>query len=143
MPGANRDGVGMPAWLAVPLAVGAVLLVLLTFPVSLPLIGLLHAMDRRRLGAVAGRTRCLRCGEVLGQASLDAADAAWAAEMADMHRRFPGTRLRVVRHCHALCAACGMEYGWNERDRTLQSLKPQDPACDASPTEPMNPADRG
>lgn len=113
----------MPTWLAVPLAVGAVLLVLLTFPVSLPLMALLHALDARRLRAAVLRTRCIRCGAVLGQASLDAADAAWAAELADMHRRFPGARLRrVVRHCHALCTACGTEYGWDERDRTLRPL---------------------
>lgn len=141
-PEAGREGVGTPAWLAVPLAVLAVLLVLLTFPVSLPLIALLHALDRRRLRAAASRTRCVRCSQILGQASLDAADAAWAVEMADMHRRFPGTRMRVVRHCHALCAACGMEYGWNEQNRTLQPLAPRERACGACLPEPTNPTDR-
>ena len=126
-PGAGREGAGTPVWLAVPLAVGAVLLVLLTFPVSMPLIGLLHALEVRRLRAAAASMRCVRCGQVLGRASLDAADAAWAAEMAELQRRFPGTRFRTVRRCHALCAACGTGYGWNDRDRRLHPLVDDDP----------------
>ncbi|RYF01446.1 MAG: hypothetical protein EOO78_10655 [Oxalobacteraceae bacterium] len=143
MPGAGRDGVGTPAWVAVPLAIGAVLLILLTCPVSLSLIALAHALDNRRLRAVASRTRCVRCGEALGYASLDAADAAWATEMAEVQRRrSPGVRMRVVRHCRALCATCGMKYGWNDRDRTLQPLLPEDLGCEDARSEPANPASR-
>lgn len=141
MPAERREQTGVPAWLAVLLALLAVLLVLLTFPVSLPMIALLHALDGRRLRTTATRTRCLRCGHVLGQASLDAADNAWTAEMADMHRRYPGMRMRIVRHCHALCTACGMEYGWNHRTRTLEALAPQRRATGACLSEPPNPAD--
>ena len=110
----------LPAAVAIPLAVGSVLLVLLTLPVSMPLIALFGAIDARRLRAAACRTPCGGCGQVLGTAALSAADAAWTVELAERHRRLPGLRLRVVRRCHALCTVCGARYGWT--DRRLQRL---------------------
>lgn len=112
----------MPALLANVLAVLALLLFLLAFPLALPLVALLNEIDRRRLRAAASRTRCLRCGQILGQASLDAADQACQAETADLRQRHPGLRLRLLRHCHALCTGCSMRYGWNERTSTLSAV---------------------
>ena len=116
----------MPAVFAIPLAVIAVLLVLFTFPVSLPLIALLNALDRRRLRVAAAAADCVRCGHRLGPEALGAADEAWMAEMADMHRRYPHGTVRVVRRIHAVCTSCGARYGWDERDRALELL-PEDP----------------
>lgn len=65
-PDAGSEGMGMPTWLAVPLAIGAVLLVLLPLPMSLPLIALLQALDDRRLRQAVVRTHCVRCGQVPG-----------------------------------------------------------------------------
>lgn len=109
----------MPALFAVPLAV---LLFLLAFPLSMPLVALLHALDCRRLRAAASGTRCVRCGQALGQASLDAADHTRQAELAELHRRHPGMRLRIVRHCRALCPTCGAGYTWNRPTRVLMLL---------------------
>lgn len=123
----------MPAMLAVPLTVLVGLLVLLTLPVSLPLIGLLHALDQRRLRAAAGKTQCVRCGQVLGPAALAAADedlrAAWAAA----HRQYPYAIVDIRRRASARCTACGAEYSWNARRRALHLLPD---LADPDPAEP-------
>ena len=127
----------MPALFAVPLAVLAVLLVLLTFPVSVPLIALANARDERRLRDAAGRTRCVRCGAALGPDALDAAEAAFRDRKAEMHRRFPHGIVNVFRSTHARCTVCGTEYGWDGRRRALHLLPDAPEAGVAGMPEPL------
>ena len=115
----------MPMVLAVPVAVLAVLLTLVTLPVSLPLIALSIRLEERRRRAVACVMRCARCDGVLGPASLDAGDAAWGAELADMRCQFPHGFRRVVRRVFAVCPSCKAEYGWDGR---VLVLLPEDEA---------------
>lgn len=65
--------------LAGPLAVLALVLLLLTLPVTAPLSAIFIWWGSRRLRAAADGTCCVRCGHVLGQAALNAADAHRAA----------------------------------------------------------------
>ena len=102
----------MPVLLAVPLVILAVLLVLVTLPVSFPLMAALQARDGRRLRAAAEQTRCSRCGHRLGGEAVDEADIAWAETMADTRLRHPHVLLRIVRHLYARCTVCGADYDW-------------------------------
>ena len=102
------------------LVCAAVLIV--TLPVTLPLAALLHVRDLRRLRAVANRFTCLQCGEVLGRAALERADAAWVAHVEQLHREHPGHRFRLVRDVHAVCTRCGKRYRFDDKLGTLQAL---------------------
>jgi hypothetical protein len=73
---------------------------------------------RKRLETAAHRFACLSCGRILGLESLRLADAAWGEHLRKLlenHHRV----LRMVRHLHAICPACGARYAFVERERTF------------------------
>ena len=121
-----RPGRAWPDLLAVPAAVGAMVLMLVTLPVSLPITLLLGRNDRRRLGAVAMVTPCSRCGTLLGPDAPAASDAAHMAALVEAQRRYPHHRVHVARRAQARCPGCGADYVWNGKCRTLHLLA--DPA---------------
>jgi len=115
----TQAGGAVPALLAGPLLVLAMVLLLFTLPVTLPVVALLHKRDRARLRTAASRTQCVRCGHMLGPAALDAADAAEMEAMAALRRQHPYDRMRIVRRSDARCVICGTDYRWDERRREL------------------------
>ena len=119
-------GRAWPDLLAVPAVIGAMALMLVTLPVSLPIALLLGWSDQRRLRAVATVTPCSSCGTLLGPDAPAASDAAHMAALAEAHRRYPSHRVHVARRAQARCAACGADYVWDEKRRTLHL--PADPA---------------
>lgn len=102
--------------------IGAMMLMLFTLPVTLPIALLVGCIDDRRLRAVAIATRCNRCGTLLGPDAPAASDAAHIAALADMQRRYPLHLVRVGRRAQARCPACGADYVWDGRRRTLRLL---------------------
>lgn len=115
----------MPALFAVPLAAMLVLLMVVTFPVSVPLITLASVLDDRRLRRAANRMRCIRCGVLLGHEALHAADAAFRAAQADLQWDHSHGIIDVFRRSHGTCTACGAEYAWDGGRRGLRLL-PED-----------------
>lgn len=110
----------LPALLAGPLLIAAMVVMLLTLPVTLPITILLGKLDRARLRKAATAMRCPRCGHELGAAALDAAAAASKASMKALHaqRPFHGF-LRLAPRPAARCVGCGVFYRWNPALRTL------------------------
>jgi hypothetical protein len=82
--------------------------------VVLPIIQRIY---RKRLEAVAGAFACLSCGGLLGHASLRLADAAWREHVRDLLAKYH--RIRLVRHVHAICPACGARYMFVEHEKTF------------------------
>ena len=117
-----RPGRAWPDLLAVPAAVGAMLLMLVTLPVSLPIALLLGANDGRRLRAAAVVTRCVRCGALLGQDAPAVSDAAHMAALAAMQRRHPNHLVHLARRSQARCRTCGADYVWDGKRRALHLL---------------------
>jgi hypothetical protein len=72
---------------------------------------------RKRLEFAACAFRCRSCGGILGLESLRLADNAWRAYF--QRRLEEHYRVRVVRHLHAICPACGVRYTFVERERTF------------------------
>jgi hypothetical protein len=98
----------------------AMVVMLLTLPVTLPIALLLGKLDRARLRKAASAMRCVRCGHALGASALDAAAAASKEAMAALHaqRPFHGF-LRLAPRPAARCVGCGVFYRWNPALRTL------------------------
>jgi hypothetical protein len=95
------------------------LIVVIAFPVAIPIAIVLHMRDRRCIRAVAERTRCECCGAPLGVASLRRADAEWAKRAAALQHARLIMRLRLIRRVWAICAACGAEYDYDARTHTF------------------------
>ena len=100
---------------------GMVVFILL-LPVILPVVVVLHTLDRRRRRRAADAFACERCGRILGQEGLERGDAAWAEHFAALQRAHPYSKLRVVRDVYAVCPGCGARYGYDEKARTFRLL---------------------
>jgi hypothetical protein len=98
------------------------LLIVIAFPVAVPIALVLHILDRRRMQSVAKVTRCECCGATLGVASLGRADTEWAKRADALRRTGSIMRFRLVRHLWAICAACGAEYDCDFRARTFHRV---------------------
>ena len=98
------------------------LLVVIAFPVAVPIALVLHIRDQRRMQSVAKMTRCECCGATLGVASLGRADTEWAKRAAALQREGQIMRLRLIRRLWAICAACGAEYDYDFRARTFHRI---------------------
>jgi len=95
------------------------LLILIAFPVAVPIALVMHLRDQRRMQSVAERTACECCGATLGLASLRSADAEWKRRAEALQHGRLMMRLRLVRHLWAICAACGAEYDYDVRARAF------------------------
>jgi hypothetical protein len=73
-------------------------IIVITFPVAVPIAIVLYIRDRRRMQVVAERTRCECCGATLGVASLRGADTEWTRRAAALRRAQVMMRLRLIRH---------------------------------------------
>lgn len=91
------------------------MILIVGLPVILPLVAVLHARDLRRRRIAAGAFACIQCGEILGTAALDRADADWAEHLARLYGEHPGIRFRVVREVDAICTRCGTRYRYDEK----------------------------
>lgn len=110
----------MPALLAGPLMFLAIVVMLFTLPVTLPIAALLHNRDRARLRKAACGMLCVRCGHGLGSAAVDAADAALKKAMEAFHQQHPFAVLRrPARRPDARCVVCGTDYRWDSQLRKL------------------------
>ena len=98
------------------------LIVLIAFPVAAPIAIVLHLRDRRRMRAVAEKTRCQCCGATLGVASLRRADIEWTKQTAALHDTQVMMRLRLIRHLWAICGACGAEYDYDSGSHTFHPI---------------------
>jgi hypothetical protein len=98
--------------------------IVIAFPVAVPIAIVLYIRDRRRMRVVAERTHCECCGATLGVASLRGADAEWTRRAAALQQDAQPmmTRLRLVRHVWAICAACGAEYDFDAGARTFHRV---------------------
>lgn len=112
----------MSGLLTGPLVILALVAVLLTLPVSVPLALLWGRWERWRLRTVTGRTRCVQCGCILGRAALHAADAAHIAELEALHRQHPHCLVNVRRRSDARCKECDATYTWERGRYLLQPL---------------------
>jgi hypothetical protein len=103
-----------------------VLMILIAFPVAIPIAIVSWIWDRRRMQAVAERTHCESCGATLGVGSLHRADTEWAKRVAALLNARPGTRLRMVRRLWAICTACDAEYDYDFRSRIFHYVAGSD-----------------
>ena len=110
---------GLPAPVAAVVAVVGVLLA----PVLLPFALLQTKRERRRQRAVAEAMPCLGCGEVLGERSLERAEALWRARVAQMRAEHPYVIFRLVRPWDAVCVACGRAYRWREAGAVFEAIE--------------------
>ena len=92
-------------------------------PVIVPYALITDAFADRRRKRDADNFCCTRCGNILGQASIEKADDYWRQHVRELHKRFPGARLRLVRDVWAICAMCGARYNYRTKDKTY-ILKP-------------------
>ncbi|MGI4943514.1 MAG: hypothetical protein ACRYHQ_23595 [Janthinobacterium lividum] len=105
-----------------PAVIGAMILMLVTLPVTLPIALLLGRNDQRWLEAVARVTPCSRCGVLLGPDAPATSDVAHIAALAEMQQRYPNHLVHVGRRTQARCPACGADYVWDGKRRTLHLL---------------------
>jgi hypothetical protein len=103
-----------------------VLIILIAFPVAIPIGIVSWIWDRRRMQAVAGRTHCERCGATLGVASLRRADTEWTKRIAALQAGRPTMRFRMIRSLWAICAACGTEFDYDFRSRIFRRVAGSD-----------------
>ena len=97
-------------------------IIVIAFPVAVPIAIVLYIRDRRRMQAVAERTCCECCGATLGVASLRGADTEWTRRAAALQHARPMMRLRLIRHVWAVCATCSAEYDCDARARTFHRV---------------------
>ena len=109
-------------------AIGAMVLMLVTLPVTLPIALVVNWNGHRRLRAAATVSPCSRCGTLLGPDAPAASDAAHMAALADMQRRYPNHLVNVARRAEARCRTCGADYAWDAKRRAFHLLT--DPARD-------------
>ena len=113
-------------WLGLTLVLmGAALLVFL--PIILPVVGVLEALDQRRMRSAARNFACLSCGSCLGSEAIRLADEAWRQYFSDKRASNPRVylrtaKLRIVRHLRAICPHCGARYEFIHRGRTFVGL---------------------
>jgi len=100
----------------IPLMVVGVIVLL---PVIIPAALILDALNNLRKRQVAASFKCLTCGQVLDIPSLHLADHEWSKKLKDLHQAYPFTRFRMLRTCHAICAACGTPYTFRQKERTF------------------------
>src|ERR1700741_4434169 len=97
--------------------------IVIAFPVAVPIAIVLYIRDRRRMRVVAERTHCECCGATLGVASLRGADTEWTKRAAALQdAELTMMRLRLVRHVWAICAACGAEYDYDAGTHTFHRV---------------------
>ena len=113
----------LPAMVWAILLVPALLLILFTLPITLPIVAWLDARDKRRR-LTASWVACHQCGAMLGPEALARSDATWAEWLANVRREHPGWRMRVVRRVWAVCGRCGAEYGFDEEHRAFIPAEP-------------------
>ena len=99
-----------------------VLIILIAFPVAVPIGIASWIWDGRRMRAVAERTHCERCGAILGSASLHRADAEWTKRVAELQAERPLMRFRMTRGLWAICCACGAEYNYDFHSRIFHCV---------------------
>lgn len=99
-----------------------VLMIVIAFPVALPIAIVSWLWDRRRMQAVAERTPCECCGTMLGAVSLHRADTEWEKRVAALQSARPIMRFRMIRSLWAICAACGVEYDYDFRIRIFRRV---------------------
>jgi hypothetical protein len=109
-----------------------VLMILIAFPVAMPIAIVSWIWDHRRMRALAERTRCECCGAALGSASLHDADVEWAKRAAARLNAGPMTKLRMVRSLWAICTACGAEYDYDFRTHVFVRVARNNEPDDAS-----------
>jgi hypothetical protein len=106
---------------------GGVLVVVL-FPLYIPIVGYLVRRDEKRKLALAERFPCSQCRRVLGAEALRLADERWARHMTELHRRSPeGVRFRVVRTLDAICPDCGAQYQFLPKTLTFVPTRLDEP----------------
>ena len=100
--------------------------IVLTLPVLIPVAVWQYARDQRRKRKAAETTRCGQCGEPLGTASLRCADLAWAHHVAAMRLAYPHSFLRLVRRIWAKCTVCGAEYDFDATAKAFVAYQSRD-----------------
>jgi len=100
---------------------------LVTLPVLLTVSLALLWLDRRRLRLSAALSPCRFCGCVLGQKSIELANAKWADLMEEKKheslRLIRRVKLRMVRNMDAICPACGAIYIFDRESRIFHPLR--------------------
>lgn len=91
---------------------------MIALPVIVPYALLANALDDRRRKRDADNFTCIRCGNILGQASIAKANEYWREHVHELHNRYPGARLRLVRDVYAICTVCGAGYSYSAADKT-------------------------
>ena len=97
----------------------------IALPVIIPYALIATAFADRRRKRDADNFCCTQCGNILGQAAITKADEDWRQHVRELHKRFAGARLRLIRNVWAICAVCGAEYNYRTKDKTY-ILNPND-----------------
>lgn len=104
----------------------------IALPVIVPYALITNAFADRRRKRDADDFYCIQCGNILGQASIAKADEYWRGHVRELHKRFPGGRLRLVRDVWAICTACGARYNYRTKDKTFTLQKDDNNAASVS-----------
>jgi hypothetical protein len=96
---------------------------IVALPAIIPYAIVSHWLEMRRLRTAAKTQACPSCGRIPGIASLHAADEHWRAHVAELHRKYPGARFRLMRLVQAICIHCGTHLSF--RENTFHPHRPQ------------------
>lgn len=92
-------------------------------PVLIPIAAWQIRRTERRRTAAALRFPCEKCGQLLGQAALDRANAEWKVTVEKLRLEHPNTLFRLLRTVQATCVSCHQEYSYDEAADTFRPVK--------------------
>jgi len=92
----------------------------IALPVIVPYALIANALTDRRRQRDADNFSCVQCGKILGHASIAKANEYWREHVGELHKRFPGARLRLVRDVWAICDVCGARYNYRTKDKAFK-----------------------
>jgi len=79
--------------------------------------------DEAKKRRVAAEFRCTKCGSLLGEDAVDAADKVHVEQMKQLREQHPGARFRIVQNIKAICTVCGQQYTYDEKEQMFAIYK--------------------
>ena len=91
----------------------------LLVPIWGPAACVLQWRYRARMRRVVCGFTCLTCGARLGLEAIRLGDEHQAKKVAELHAKYRGERLRIIKEVDAICPECGAEYSFRDKEQVL------------------------